>query len=384
LYDKIRNQTSSIFLMFRGLGAMTVKEFRQLRRDPVTIAIAVIIPTIQLTILGYAIRTDVRNVTLVVADLSRTEASRNLVAKTLNTGVFRFAGSVTSFGEAYDAVRNGRARAALLIAPDYTDRPPSGKSAEFQVIVDGSDSTTANYVVATMDGVAGAIQERKSPGAPPETMPGVVVKPRILFNPDLRSSVYFVPALVVLILHLPLLILTSLSIVRERVEGTLEQLIVTPISRVGLMLGKLIPFFIIGVSAGVIILLVMVYVFGVPIRGSLAWLGLILLVWIATSLALGLLISTIARTQLQAVLMSILVVVPSILLSGFMFPRESMPAPVYPITWFLPMTYAVTVVRGIVIRGAPPLALLPHIAILVAFGISMIAVATLRFQKRLH
>jgi ABC transporter DrrB family efflux protein len=370
--------------MLRGFASVTLKEFRQLRRDPTTIAIAILIPTIQLTILGYAIRTDVRNVALVVGDMSGTEASRRLVATTLNTGVFRYRGAVTSYGEGYDAVQSGRARAALLIPPDFTGRPPSGKASTFQILVDGSDSTTANYVVATMDGVASASREQESPALRVAVSHAVVVRPRILFNPDLRSSVFFVPALVVLILHLPLLILTSLSIVRERVEGTLEQLIVTPISRAGLMLGKLVPFFIIGIVAGTIILLVMVVVFGVPIRGSLWVLALTLVVWIAASLALGLLISTFARTQLQAVLMSILVVVPSILLSGFMFPRESMPAPVYPITLVLPMTYAVAVVRGLVIRGASPTALLPHIAVLVAFCISMIALATLRFQKRLQ
>ncbi|MHA2621667.1 MAG: ABC transporter permease [bacterium JZ-2024 1] len=363
---------------------MVRKEFRQLRRDPTTIVIAIMIPAIQLTILGYAIRTDIRNVGLVVGDLRGTEASRRLVAATLNTGVFQYRGAVASYGDAYDAIQSGFARAALLIPPDFTDRPVPGKSSTVQVLVDGADSTTANYVVATMDGVVAAFQAPESSAVLNPFTSSILVQPRILFNPDLRSSVYFVPALVVLILHLPLLILTSLSIVRERVEGTLEQLIVTPISRTSLMLGKLVPFFIIGIVAGTIILLVMVFVFRVPIRGNLAILGVTLIVWIATSLALGLLISTFARTQLQAVLISILVVVPSILLSGFMFPRESMPAPVYPITLVLPMTYAVAVVRGLVIRGASPLALFPHISVLVAFCVSMIALATLRFQKRLR
>lgn len=368
--------------MLRSFWSMALKEFRQLRRDPVTIVIAILIPSIQLIILGYAIRTDVRHVPLVVADLSGTLASRELIARTINTDVFRFAGSVTSFGGAYDAVRDGQARAALLIPPGFTGQPPPGRTATFQILVDGSDSTTANYVIGTMDGVASTFQaENGMPSA--LVLQTISVEPRILFNPGLRSSVFFVPALVVLILHLPLIVLTSLSIVRERVEGTLEQLIVTPISRAGLMLGKLVPFFIIGLTAATIIVGVMVFIFAVPIRGSLLLLSFVLMVWIITSLALGLLISTFARTQLQAVLMSILVVIPSILLSGFMFPRESMPALVYPITWILPMTYAVEVVRGVVIRGASPTALLPGITVLVVFCVSMIVTATTRFQKRI-
>jgi len=368
--------------MIRGFWAMTIKEFRQLRRDPVSIIITILIPSLQLAILGYAIRTDVRNVPLVVVDLSRSEESRTLLTTITNTGVFRLVGSAPSYGSAYDAIRNGRAKAGILIPPDFAEARGVGQGSAFQVLVDGSDPTTANYVVSAVDGAAGSLAHRESTVLE-QGVPEISASPRILFNPELRSSTYFVPALIILILHLPLLILTSLSIVRERVEGTLEQLIATPIGRLGLMLGKLTPFLIIGALAGAGILTVMVYLFQVPIAGSLIALLFVMLIWILTSLALGLMVSTMARTQLQAVLISILLVVPSILLSGFMFPRESMPAPVYPITLILPMTYAIYVVRGLVIRGAPLSALTGPVAILVGFCILMVTVATFRFQKRL-
>ncbi len=367
--------------MLRGFWAMTRKEFRQLRRDPVTIVIAIAIPTLQLAILGYAIRTDVQNVPTVIVDMRQDEASRSLVVALNNTGVFHIRGYLLSYAMAYDAIRDGKAKAAILIPPGFTPGSSGHASATFQVLVDGSDSTVANYVLSTVEGVAGILAQKNGVGV--EFQPRYVARSRILFNPELKSSTFFLPALVVLILHLPLMILTSLSIVREKAEGTLEQLIVTPIGRLGLMLGKIVPFFVLGLLQGGSVLLVMVYLFHIPIVGSLPALLFVMTVWIITSLSLGLMISTIARTQLQAILMAILVVIPSILLSGFMFPRESMPKPVYPITLILPMTYAILVVRGLVIRGARLSALLEPIAILVGFCILMVSVATFRFQKRL-
>jgi len=367
--------------VLRGLFAMALKEFRQLRRDRLTIIIAILIPVIQLTIFGYAISTEVKNVTAVVVDQSHTSSSRRLVSALDNTGVFIFKHYLLSYGEAYDALRDGKAKAAIIIPPRFSDHLPPGESASVQVLVDGSDSTVANYVLNTVSGVVAAMAQDDAVRI--DMKPRFVARARVLFNPDLKSSVFFVPALIVLILHLPLMLLTSLSLVRERAEGTLEQLIVTPIGRLGLMLGKLVPFFWLGVAEGVGVLLVMVYIFQVPVRGSIAILIVVLLLWIIASLALGLMISTMARNQLQAVLMTILIVIPSILLSGFIFPRESMPAVIYPITFLLPMTYSLNIVRGMVIRGAGALALMSDLAVLVGICIAFIFLATVRFQKRL-
>ena len=371
--------------MFRGLQAMALKELRQLRRDRVTIVIAILIPVIQLIILGYAISTEVKNVTAVVVDLALTESSREFIAKLDNSGVFILRAAKLSYDDAYQAIVDGDAKAAFLIPPGFAPDAGDDQSRTVQVLVDGSDSTTANYVMSTVSGVSQELSQRyiTQAGIVGGQSAGVAARTRVLFNPQLRSTVFFVPAILVLILHLPLVLLTALSVVRERVEGTLEQLIATPISRMGLMLGKLVPMFGLGVMEGTGVLLVMVYVFAVPLRGSLPLLVVLLLLWVAASLSLGLLISTAARNQLQAVLMSILVIIPSILLSGFMFPRESMPAVIYPFTYLLPMTYALNIVRGLVIRGAGALALLPEIAVLTVFAVGMVILAATRFQKRL-
>jgi len=371
--------------MFRGLRAMALKELLQLRRDRVTIAIAILIPVIQLIILGYAISTEVKNVTAVVVDLALNESSREFVSGLGNSGVFILQGAKLSYDEAYQAIVDGDAKAAFLIPPGFAPDAGDDQSRTVQVLVDGSDSTTANYVMSTVSGVSQELSQRyiTQAGIVGAQRAGVAVRTRVLFNPQLRSSVFFVPAILVLILHMPLLLLTALSVVRERVEGTLEQLIATPISRLGLMIGKLVPMFWLGVLEGTGVLLVMVYLFQVPLRGSLPLLVVLLLLWVAASLALGLFISTIARNQLQAVMMSILVIIPSILLSGFMFPRESMPAIIYPFTYLLPMTYALNIVRGLVIRGTGSFALLPDIIVLTLFTVGMVVLAATRFQKRL-
>lgn len=364
---------------------MALKELRQLRRDRVTIVIAILIPVIQLIILGYAISTEVKNVTAVVVDLALTESSREFIAKLDNSGVFILRAAKLSYDGAYQAIVDGDAKAAFLIPPGFAPDAGDDQSRTVQVLVDGSDSTTANYVMSTVSGVSQELSQRyiTQAGIVGAQSAGINARTRVLFNPQLRSTVFFVPAILVLILHLPLVLLTALSVVRERAEGTLEQLIATPISRMGLMLGKLVPMFGLGVLEGAGVLLVMVYVFAVPLRGSLPLLVVLLLLWVAASLSLGLLISTAARNQLQAVLMSILVIIPSILLSGFMFPRESMPAVIYPFTYLLPMTYALNIVRGLVIRGAGPVALLPEIAVLTVFAVGMVILAATRFQKRL-
>lgn len=360
---------------------MTVKEFRQVMRDRTTIIIAVMIPMLQLAIFGYAIRTDVTNVSMVIVDLSQSELSREFVNAVGTSGVFNIRGYCLSHGQAHDLIRNGKAKVAIVIPPDFAEVGMVSEPRKIQILLDGSDSTVASYVQSAINGISTSFGEKLFKVE--ATKPILVPVSRILFNPELESATFFVPALAVLILHMPLIVLTSLAIVRERVEGTLEQLIVTPIGRLGLMLGKLGPYFAIGVAAGVLVILVMVLVFKIAIRGNVLLLCAFLLLWIMTSLAIGLMLSSIAKTELQAVLTSILVVVPSILLSGFMFPRESMPSAVYPITLLLPMTYAVNIVRAIVIRGADVSAILGNLLVLFVFFLGLITIATKRFQKRL-
>lgn len=371
--------------MLRGLIPIAIKETRQLLRDRATLRIILLMPVLQLVILGYAISTDVKNVAAVAVDLAANESSREIIQMLDNTGVFRLRSAVLSYDDAYQTIADGRAKVAFLIPPGFSPDASSDYSRTMQVLVDGSDSTSANYVLSTVANVARTMSSRflLSTGKVQPQIASVEARTRILFNPSLSSSNFFVPGLLVLILYMPLVLLTALSVVRERVEGTLEQLIVTPISRLGLILGKLLPMFALGAIEGAGVMLVMVYIFEVPLRGSLALLIVIMLIWVLASLSQGLMVSSFAQTQLQAVLVSILSIMPQILLSGFMFPRETMPAIIYPITFLLPMTYALIVVRGIVIRGSGFFALLPEIAAMSAFAFGLIILAALRFRKRL-
>ena len=211
----------------------------------------------------------------------------------------------------------------------------------------------------------------------------VDIRPRTLFNPDMRSANFFVPGLVGVIMQIVTVLLTALSIIREKENGTLEQLLVTPVGRLGLMLGKLVPYGVLGVVETALVLFVMWSVFGVPINGSLLLLWALIPIFLFTGLGLGLLISTIAQSQPQAFQISFLVIMPSILLSGFVFPRDSMPAPIYPVTCIIPVTYFLEILRGIIIRGAGWPELWPQALILAGMGITIITIATARFQKRL-
>ena len=370
--------------MFKGLLPMAIKEMRQLLRDRATLRIILLLPIMQLVILGYAISTDVKNVPAVVSDLALNESSREIVQILANTGVFKMREAVLSYDAAYQTIVDGHARAAFLIPPGFSPDAASEYARTVQVLVDGSDSTTANYVLSTVANSTNMLSSRfiiNNGKVQPQAV-SAQAQTRILFNPRLKSSNFFVPGLLVLILYMPLVLLTALSVVRERVEGTLEQLIVTPISRLGLILGKLLPMFVLGAIEGVGVITVMVYIFHVPLRGSLALLTVMMMIWVLGSLSQGLMVSTFAQTQLQAVMVSILSIVPQIMLSGFIFPRESMPAVIYPVTFLLPMTYAVYVVRGIVIRGAGFFALLPEIAAMCIYAFGLIILSTLLFRKR--
>jgi ABC transporter DrrB family efflux protein len=211
----------------------------------------------------------------------------------------------------------------------------------------------------------------------------IEIRPRLLYNPDLQSSHFFVPGLVGIILQLVMLFLTSFAIVRERERGTLEQLFVTPVGRAALLVGKLIPYAATGMLEALVVMLLMVYVFGVPIRGNLAVLLLLTTLFMVCALGLGLLVSTMARTQLEAVQLAFIIMLPSVLLSGFMFPRSEMPLPIYVVTFAIPVTYFIEILRGVVLRGAGLPHLLPQIAGLFICSSLIFAVSLARFRKRL-
>ena len=293
------------------------------------------------------------------------------------------------------AITSGRAKVGIRIPPNYTDRLLRGQQAQVQVLIDGSDSQVATTALqaTSLLGMMQSTQKARQLGEQLPRVPArdrvgrpalpLEIRSRLLFNPDLESSHFFVPGLVGIILQLVTLFLTSFAIVREREHGTLEQLFVTPVGKSGLMLGKLAPYAILGFLEMLIVLTVMVYVFGVPIHGSLALLLSLSVLFLVCGLGLGLFVSTISRTQLQAIQFAFLIMLPSVLLSGFMFPRSQMPTPIYLVTFAIPVTYFIEILRGVVLRGADFVDLLPHVAGLVVCTALIFGLSLLRFRKQL-
>jgi len=378
-----------------GLAAILLKEFSHIRRDPGTLFFAFLIPVLQLAIFGYAIETTIEHIRTVVLDLDGREESRRLVEAFVNSRTFLVVQRVND-QESFDrAIAGGRAKVGVKVPPDFTERLLGGRRASVQVLIDGSDSQVAMTALNTAN-LLGLNQSLRRARLFAESIQTAVardpagrfalpieVRPRLLFNPDLISSRFFVPALVGIILQLVTLFLTSFSIVRERELGTLEQLFVTPVGRAGLLLGKLIPYAVLGFLETLLILLVMVFIFGVPIHGSLVLLLALSLLFVLTGLGLGLLVSTVARTQPQALQLGYAVMLPSILLSGFMFPREAMPTVIYWLTFAIPVTYFLEILRGIILRSADFKDLLPHVIGLSACCLVILALSVLRFRKQL-
>lgn len=378
-----------------GFLAIFLKEFAHIRRQPSTLFFMFAVPVMQTFIFGYAIDTEVEDIPTVVLDLDGRRHARELREAFANTLTFQMVGRVYSEAEFQRAMTSGRAKVGIRIPPDYSDRLIQGEQATVQVLIDGSDSQVATTALNTT-GLLGyqlalrktrpfaeslsRVPARDSVGSP--ALP-IEMRPRLLYNPDLESSHFFVPGLVGIILQLVTLFLTSFAIVRERELGTLEQLFVTPVGRAGLLLGKLLPYALLGFLEMLIILLVMVFVFGVPIRGNLGLLLGLSLLFLVCGLGLGLLVSTLARTQLMAIQFAFLVMLPSVLLSGFMFPRSQMPLPIYLFSYAIPVTHFLEILRGVVLRGADFRDLLPHVVALSVCCLVIFAISLARFRKQL-
>jgi ABC transporter DrrB family efflux protein len=278
----------------------------------------------------------------------------------------------------------GKAKVGIKIGPDYTDSLLKGDSAQFQVLVDGGDSSVAMQALNVVNAVAlrESLDVISNSIDAPSALP-VEVRPRVMFNPDLRTPNFMVPGLVAIVMQVVTMLMTSFAIVREKENGTLEQLMVTPVARLGLMLGKLVPYAAIGCIETVIVLAIMRFVFGVPIAGSLALLAVFAVAFLFCALGMGLLVSTFAANQMQAVQVSVVFMLPSVMLSGFVFPRESMPWIIYFVSQFVPATYFIQVLRGIILRGATFTDLWTQGAWLLGMGLTVLGIATARFRKNL-
>ena len=367
---------------------MVWKEFIQMRRDRFTVGLLVGIPAIQLILFGYAIRTEVRHLPTVVLDQSRTSESRALVAVMGNTGNFDIVRHVPDRAALRDEIESGRARAAVVIPPGFERALKRGQTATAQVIVDAADPMASSAAIAGA-GLAGAarslaISSQRRGGAGGAPRPSLQVRVRPWYNPTLKSSSYIVPGIVGVLLSLTLMLVTSIAIVRERERGTLEQLIVTPIGKTSMMLGKIVPFVLVGYVQMSVVIGLGKLLFDVPLRGSLPLLYLITLAFIIANLAVGLLISTVTRTQMQAMQLGFFFLLPNILLSGFMFPREAMPAPAQWLGLALPLTYYLQVLRGILLKGIALEHLWRETAILAGFAVLLIGLSVRRFSKTIE
>lgn len=379
----------------QGLWAMLLKEFSHIRRERATLFFMFVIPVLQTVIFGYAIQTEIENIPTVVFDLDGRQDSREFLDAFVATGTFEIVARSTDETAFRRALSSGRAKVGVRIPADYSDRLLSKEEALVQVLVDGSDSNVATTAQSTAQLLGIALSRRLSigllegqPHPPARSADGRVARPveirtRLLYNPDLESSRFFVPGLVGIILQLVTLFLTAFAVVRERELGTLEQLFVTPVGRAGLVLGKLVPYAVVGVAETLMVLSVMVFVFAVPIQGSLALLLGLSCLFVVTSLGMGLLVSTVTRTQLQAMQFAFLIMLPSVLLSGFMFPRADMPTPIYLVTFALPATYYIEILRGIVLRGADIRDLAPSVVGLSVCCVAILGLSVARFRKQL-
>lgn len=366
--------------MLRGFWAIVYKELLQLRRDPAT-RFVFLIPAIQTIIFGFAIDLDIQNIATVVFDMDRTAESRRLVEEFRNTGSFDILYEVHSEDAIHRHIVAGQAKVGLIIPPDFSANLIHGEQAAVQVLIDGSDSTVAMNAMQT-SGMIGQIRSMRVSGVSPASLP-MEVRPRVLFNPDLDSARFYVPGLIGIILQLVTVILTAFAIVRERERGTMEQLAVTPVSRWAIILGKLLPYAAIGMGQTLFVLALMRFVFQVEIAGDLMLLLALSALFLLPALSLGILISTVSSNQAQAMQLSLLVMLPSVLLSGFAFPRETMPLPIYGLSFCIPVTYYVQILRGIILRGAGLWALWPQTLALLVFAVILIVVSTMRFQKRI-
>jgi ABC-2 type transport system permease protein len=352
---------------------VVVKELRQLSRDRLTFAMIVGIPAIQLLMFGFAINMDVRHLSAAVADFSNSAASRQIVLDLAQTQVIDINYQASSAEELEALMRQGKIVVGIYIPPDYERRLQQSERSALQLLVDGSDTVVQGAVVRI------ANSSRVSPfnDKPP------VMEVRTYYNPERRSPVNTVPGLIGVILTMTMTMFTAVAIVRERERGNIELLITTPVRSAELMLAKILPYVFIGLLQVSLVLVLGVLLFKVPIRGSLLDVYRICLMFIIANLALGLVFSTLAKTQFQAMQMTFFFLLPSILLSGFMFPFDGMPKPAQWIAEALPMTHFMRLIRGVVLRGASLQELSSELVILAGFIIVAMTIAVLRFNKRL-
>lgn len=366
-------------MSLRRMLSIARKELRQLRRDRLTLGMIVGIPVIQLLLFGYAIDQDVRHLRAGVADLAGTQRSRLLVEDAEASQVLRVVERVRSAEQLEDLLRQGRISVGILIPHDFERRVERGDRVPAQLLVDAGDP----IVLGSARGLVNLPVARHPPAGPLMPSPGATFEVRAYYNPERRSEVQIVPGLIGVILTFTMVLFTAVAIVRERERGNLELLITTPVRTPELMVGKIVPYIGIGLIQITLVLLLGILLFSVPVRGSLVDLYVGALAFIASTLTMGLLVSTAAQTQFQSLQMAFFFFLPSILLSGFMFPFDGMPRPAQWLAEVLPLTHFVRIVRGVLQRGASLGDVGRELVPLGAFFVVTLTLAIARFRKRL-
>lgn len=368
--------------------AIVKKEFIQIKRDRASFGIAIGMPIMMMLLFGYAVATQLENISTVVLDQSNTAESRELIESFQNTLYFNIKEKVNSFSEIEQGIDSGKIHAGLIIPPNYSQMLLNKERPKVQLIIDGSDPTTAR--TAFSSGVlAGESHGMKVMAQLNEKLSqniktgGVEVSTKVLYNPSLRNQNFTIPGLVGLIMQNITVLLTAFALVRERERGTIEQLIVTPIKSYELILGKLLPYVIIGFLDFIFSLALGLLWFQVPVKGSLSLLLVLGAGFVICALAIGILISTISKTQLQAMQLSVLIILPSVLLSGFVFPREAMPKFIQYIGYALPLTYFLNILRGIITKGVGMEYIFKDVLLLFVLGLTLLIFSIVRFRKKL-
>lgn len=379
-------------MSLKRIWSIVRKEFIHIRRDPRTIALILLMPIMQMFLFGYAVSTNVEHIKTVIWDQAKDQRSRELIQALVQSNYF----DVVAYVESHDDIRSwvdrGKARVGFVIPADFSRRIDRGETAPVQVLLDGSDPTTASTVLSA----AGAIVQAKSAQLTASTlerrgmasgglgMARIDLRPWVWYNPEMKSVNFNIPGLIGVILQNITMMLTAFAVVRERERGTLEQLIVTPIKSFELMWGKVIPYIIVGFADLLLAITVGILWFRVPVHGNLLLLLALSFIFLVGALGIGLLISTISRTQLQAMQLTMFLVMPNILLSGFMFPQDAMLGFVQKISAIIPLTYFIEILRAIILKGVGISYLLFQVFYLLVFGLVIIAISALKFRKNLE
>ncbi len=375
----------------RAILHFVKKEFIQFKRDPRMYSLVLFSPVIQLTLLGFAANLDIDKVRTVIYDQDRSVTSRKFIERFTSSGYFYSEKYIDSYKEITEEIDNGNVLLALVIPSDFEYKIKRGETAKVQALMNGSDGNSANIAAGYIQSITTSFSNSilldiiQNKGVMKSTAGSLSAEVRIWYNPTLKTRNFMVPGIVGLLLSIVTLILTSLAVVKEKEIGTLEQLIVTPLKPFQIIIGKLIPFIILGFISVIIILTAMQYVFNITSKGSLFFLFASSFLYILSTLGLGLFVSTISKTQQQAMMIAIFtVMMPMIFLSGFAFPVENMPKIIQYISYVIPLKYFINIIRGVIIKGIGFSELWIDALVLLVMGLIIFVLSSLRFQKRLE